>query len=194
MRQRKEERGKRKEETVSTREGGAVRAIFFSALFSLLFPLLLSACGFHLRGTGDRGLPPELSALRVVVPGDPTAYNPLAIAMERALQDQAGVPIEPAGDVPRLELGRERLETRVLSVGSTARAAEYLLQYEVDYRVVRPDGSELVPPQTVRLQRDFGFDPENVLAKEREELELREAMRRDAVQQIVRRLTRASFE
>jgi LPS-assembly lipoprotein len=39
--------------------------------------------------------------------------------------------------------------------------------------------------------RDYTFDPQNVLAKEREEAELKTAMRRDAVQQILRRLSRS---
>jgi len=44
------------------------------------------------------------------------------------------------------------------------------------------------------LLRDYTFDPVNVLAKEEEEQELIRTMQRDAVQQILRRLSRAPLE
>jgi LPS-assembly lipoprotein len=52
------------------------------------------------------------------------------------------------------------------------------------------DGKALAESQTIRVQRDHAFDRLNVLAKEREEQELRREMQRDAVQQILRRLSR----
>jgi outer membrane lipopolysaccharide assembly protein LptE/RlpB len=52
----------------------------------------------------------------------------------------------------------------------------------------------LSEPQTVKVQRDHQFDRLNVLAKEREEQELRREMQRDAAQQILRRLSRISLK
>jgi len=42
----------------------------------------------------------------------------------------------------------------------------------------------------LRLQRDYRFNPLNVLAKEQEEANLKRELRRDALSQIVRRLAR----
>lgn len=117
------------------------------------------------------------------------AYDPLVIEMEQALRAQAKVTIVETGDVPQLVLFGEREESRVLSVGSDGYVSEYLLRYEASFKFVGADGKELVKTQTIRLMRAYSFDPRSVLAKEREAAELRNAMRRDAVQQILRRLS-----
>jgi LPS-assembly lipoprotein len=150
--------------------------------------LLLNSCGFHLRGLGAAELAPELRTLRVEVQGSGAAYDPLREAMRSALQARAGVTVVETGDVPVLTLSGEGYETRVLSVSSSVKAAEYLVMYRVHFRVTGADGVEFAPEQTISVQRDYAFDPVNVLAKEREEQELRQTLRQDAVQQVLRRL------
>jgi outer membrane lipopolysaccharide assembly protein LptE/RlpB len=59
---------------------------------------------------------------------------------------------------------------------------------------VNVDNKLLSEPQTVKVQRDHQFDRLNVLAKEREERELRNEMQRDAAQQILRHLSRISLK
>ena len=152
--------------------------------------LSLMSCGFHLRGMGAVELAPELRALRVQVSGAQSANDPLMESMRNALREQAGITVQDGGDVPLLELYGERYETRVASVSTTVKAAEYLVLYDVTFQVTSADGTRRGGPETLRLQRDYSFDPLNVLAKEREEQELREALRRDAVQQILRRLAK----
>ena len=128
--------------------------------------------------------------MRVVVQGSQAAHDPLLVAMRTALQTQAGVKVEEAQDVPTLVLSGEGFESQVLSVSATGKVAEYLLKYEVSFRLAGPEGRELAPAQTVKLHRDLSFDRLNVIAKEKEEEELRRDMRRDAVQQILRRLAK----
>jgi len=157
-------------------------------LVSCLLYLSLSGCGFHLRGTGAAAsLPASLSTIRVVMAG-PAANEPLAVAVREALT-QAGAQVVEANAVATLALLGERVESRVASVSTaTAKATAYLLQYSAGFRL---DGPHAVPAQTIRLQRDYSFDPTQVLAKEQQEQELLRDMRRDAAQQIVRRLARA---
>jgi LPS-assembly lipoprotein len=154
----------------------------------LLIVLATTACGFHLRGTGKVEFPPMLSTLRVMVENNQQQNDPLLMAMKNALRTQTDVQIEDSGDAPLLVLYGERSDSQVLSVGSTAKVEEYLLKYEVSladwqggqgWRTSRRSG-----------QRDLAFDRLNVLAKEREVQELRREMQRDAVQQILRRLSR----
>jgi LPS-assembly lipoprotein len=145
-------------------------------------------CGFHLRGTGSAGiLPASLATVRVVMTG--TAINePLAVAVREAIA-QAGARVVDTAGTPVLTLSDERVESQVASVRTaTAKASEYTLRYTASFRL---DGPQPVPSQTIRLQRDYAFDPNSVLAKEQEERELLRDMRRDAAQQIVRRLARA---
>lgn len=156
--------------------------------------LLLVSCGFHLRGTGKVEMPSPLSVLQVRVEGNLLQNNPLLVAMENALRTQTDVQIQESGDAPRLMLYGEQSDSRVLSVTSTGKVDEYLLKYEVSFRLMDADNNLLSKPQTVKVQRDYQFDRLNVLAKEREEQELRREMQRDAVQQILRRLSRISIQ
>lgn len=161
-------------------------------LYFVLCTLYLSlvSCGFHLRGTGRAEMPAALSVLQVRVEGNLLENNPLLVAMKNALRTQTDVQIQESGDAPRLVLYGEQSDSRVLSVTSTGKVDEYLLKYEVSFRLVDADNKLLSKPQTVKVQRDHQFDRLNVLAKEREEQELWREMQRDAAQQILRRLSR----
>lgn len=154
---------------------------------------ILSSCGFHLRGAGKFDLPPALSVLQVKVEGSRQENNPLLVEMKNVLRAQTNVQIEESGDAPRLVLYGELSDSQVLSVTAIGKVDEYLLKYEVSFRLVDKSDKMLSPPQTIRLQRDHPFDRLNVLAKEREEQELRRVMQRDAVQQILRRLSRLTL-
>ncbi len=167
--------------------------------------VLLVSCGFHLRGVDKAVLPAELAVLRLAGPPaaaaaagrNSAAPDELAAALREALAVQAGVRVvdETATEaVAVLVLAAERVSTRVLSVGASGKVDEYLLRYEVDFRLLDADGRERLAPQTLRLERSYRFDPLRVLAKEREERDLVQALRREAAAQIVRRLARVSFE
>jgi LPS-assembly lipoprotein len=166
------------------------KRLFLMLTSLLLVTLVTVACGFHLRGTGKVEFPPMLSTLRIMVENNQQQNDPLLVAMKNALRTQTNVQIEDSGDAPLLVLFGERSDSQVLSVGSTAKVEEYLLKYEVSFRLTGKEGKALAESQTVRVQRDLAFDRLNVLAKEREVQELRSEMQRDAVQQILRRLSR----
>lgn len=164
--------------------------VFNMYLVSCILYLFLSGCGFHLRGAGKVEMPSALSILQVRVEGNLLENNPLLVAMKNTLRSQTDIQIQESGDVPQLILYGEQSDSQVLSVTSTGKAEEYLLKYEVSFRLMDKDGKLLSPPQTVKARRDHRFDRLNVLAKEKEEQELRREMQRDAVQQILRRLSR----
>lgn len=166
---------------------------FMVRAFFLLLALATTGCGFHLRGAGKIEMPPPLSTLEVSVEGNQMENNPLLAAMKNALRSQTDVQLQELGEAPRLMLYGEQSDSQVLSVTSTGKVDEYLLKYEVSFRLINKDGKLLAPPQTVKVQRDHQFDRLNVLAKEREEQELRREMQRDAVQQILRRLSRITL-
>ena len=156
--------------------------------------LLLLSCGFHLRGAGKFELSPALAKMRVVVEGSQLQNDPLLVGMKNALRSQSNIQIEDSGDATTLLLFGERSDSQLLSVISTGKAESYLLKYEVSFRLIDKENKPLSEPQTVRVQRDHAFDRLNILSKEREELELRREMQRDAVQQILRRLSRVNPE
>jgi LPS-assembly lipoprotein len=151
---------------------------------------LLSACGFHLRGSGGTSMPEWLQQLRVEVEDSKLANDPLQQLMRNALQADPAVTVSSDSGVPVLLLAGEQTEIRVISVNQGGRASGYTMKYEVQFRVADASGRELYPTQSVRLLRDYTFDPVNVLAKEREEQDLKRTLQREAVQQIMRRLAR----
>ena len=182
-------RNERKEQSEKAKGGTLHKFLSHFLLLSSLFSLLLSGCGFQLRGLGTAQLPPSLATLRVVVQGSQAANDPLRLTMEDALRVQAGATITQAGDAPVLTLTRENIDSQVLTVDASGKVSGYLLRYEISFSLADING-ELLAPQTLRLQRDYQFNPLNVLAKEQEEENLKRELRRDALYQIIRRLAR----
>jgi LPS-assembly lipoprotein len=164
-----------------------VRRLLWRRLMPVLAGcLLLSACGFHLRGQESANLPASLASLRLSAP----AYAPLTVEMRNALKGQAGIRVVEDLDasVATLILGNEQIQSQVQAIDITGKVSDYLLNYSVSFSLTGADGKVLLPSQAIKLQREYTFDKLNVLAKEREDEFLRQEMRRDAVQQILRRL------
>ena len=132
--------------------------------------------------------------MRVSLEGGLSQNAPIVTITKQALHSFAEVTLVDGGGVPHLQLSEERFANQVLSVGSTAKVTEYLLKYQVSYQLYAADGGSLTDRRTIRMQRDYTFDPLNVLAKEQEEAELRAALRQDAARRIVWQLSRVSLD
>lgn len=160
----------------------------FLYLVPLTSYLLSSACGFHLRGASSTGLPPELGTLRVTMGG--SGYPPLLFEVRNALLGLGTVRLtdDVAASVPVLQLHSESSGSRVLAIDSSGRVSAYVLEYRVDFSLDGADGKVLLPRQAVKLQREYTFDRTNVLATEKQKEFLQTEMRRDAAEQILRRL------
>lgn len=138
-------------------------------------------------------MPPEFSTLRVTIQGNVQANDPLLGMVRDTLRVQSGARVVEDGDVPSLVLWDERVDNQVVSVQTaTAKASEYRLRYSLNFELRDAAGKPLLGPHTIRLQREYTFDPARVLAKEQEERELLRELRRDAVQQLVRRIAKTS--
>lgn len=167
------------------RSGERARA----CLSLVLLAVLVSACGYHPRGSVE--LPGELRGI-YVEGGSRVLEQRLEV-----LFSDAGVDItEDRGAADAvLELHGESFNERVLSVDAeTGKSQEFEVTYSVAFDMRRPDGTLLVPRQSVNLLRDYFFDAEAVIGKSRERSVLRTEMRRDAAQQIVRRMQAALDE
>lgn len=169
-------------------------------LATMLLPLALAACGFHLRNA--LALPSDLGPLRVVT-SDP--YSQLGESLSEALLRAGATPAPaatsttlpdgtaaPADNVATLQVRSERWGTTPLSVDQRGRAQEYTLRYAVVFRLTRADGTELVPLQVVELSRDYISTPTNSSGTEGEREILSREMRRDMVASILRRIDAAA--
>jgi len=145
--------------------------------------LLLSGCGFQLRGKAQ--LPPEMQQTRLVIDDE---YSVLARRV-RVLLEQAGVQIVAAGkETAILEIPQNEVLTEVLTIGDNARVREYRISHTVRFRLVAADGSELVPLQTIRQSREISFDEQQILAVSREQEYVRQDLAETLSRLLVSRL------
>jgi len=151
----------------------------------VLATLLLTACGFHLRG--QVGMP--FQSIYLIAPN---LNSPFVNELRRNLvvnKVSLASGAEPSDVV--LNIVSENTEKQVLSLGSDGRVNEYRLIYRVSLRAYNQRQQEWIPAEDMSLRRDFSYDDTQILAKEAEETLLYQSMRTDMVQQIVRRLSRA---
>ncbi len=153
--------------------------------FLLLTILLLTACGFHLRG--QAAMPFSSLHIKTANPSTPFITE-LRLGLESnhvQLVDTA----EQADVV--LNIIFETPEKKILSLGSGGRVNEFRLLYRVSLRAYDLKQQDWVPAEEMELHRDYSYDDAKVLAKEAEETLLYHSMRSDMAQQIIRRLSRA---
>lgn len=158
-------------------------------LFPRVFALLvlasatLTGCGFHLQGESQ--LPEESRRVHIATSDELTPFAvELRSAIERAGGTIAGG--SAAADLV-LRIERDRSGRRVLSVSARNTPQEYEIYYYVEYTVDR-DGQQVIERQPLELIRNLSFDQSQLLAKDREEAILRDAMARDLAMLVVRRL------
>ncbi|HWI15498.1 MAG TPA: LPS assembly lipoprotein LptE [Burkholderiales bacterium] len=144
--------------------------------------LLLSGCGFHLRGPAD--LP--FSSLYVQAP--PSSQFATQLKRVVAASSATAVVDDAKAAQATLQLVVEQREKEILSLSGTGRVREFQLRYRIRYRVVDNAQRELVPTSEILLRRDFSFNDQEALSKESEEALLYRDMQTDAVQQLLRRL------
>ncbi|MEM0953424.1 MAG: LPS assembly lipoprotein LptE [Pseudomonadota bacterium] len=144
---------------------------------------ILAGCGFQLRGSID--LPPEWKALHLRTP---SPNGELATAM-RSGGGTAGVQWVEREDANFIvDLGPEQFQNRNLSIGANARATEFEMTLRTQIRVISKQGQELLPLTDVSTVQIIVNDPENIAGVAEETRLLRQEMRVNLVQQILRKL------
>lgn len=156
-----------------------------ACLLALSFLVMLSACGFQLRGSnGNVTLP--FKTLHIGI-SDTSSLGAELRRYVRAIGTSEIVEDPKVAEVS-LQALSEQKEQAILSLNSQGRVREYSLFYRFRYRVVDAKGRELAPPSEILLKRDINFDESLALAKEQEEALLYRDMQSDLVQQLLRRL------
>ena len=158
------------------------------AALALGLTVLLSACGFHLRGSNGSFMLP-FATMYIGLP----ETSPLAIGLKRYIRAIGSTEVVDTKDgadaVLEVLSDPERNRTKtILSLNKNGRVQEYQLGYSINFRVLDKAGNQLLAPTTISLVRPITFDESQVLAKETEEAALYRDMRNDLVQQIMRRL------
>ncbi len=154
--------------------------------------LVLTGCGFHLRGQGvspTPDSPPPVEEKVYVAAGQDSFLRDVL----KELLRQQHIPL--AGSRDRAEvvitLSGEKFDRRVLSVDpDTGKAREFQIAYRARVRAER-NGRELFPAQTLQQLRDYLFDETAVLGKTAEESQLRKEILQASAQTVLRMVRRA---
>ena len=155
-------------------------------LIILIFSL--SACGFHLRGhnVNEKSFPFASLHLKSAAP------TPFIADLENSLElYKIRIAATAAEADLTLDIVSEVSDKQILALSGAGQVLEYQLRYRVSLRAYDKQMMEWLPADEITLQRTLTYDPAQILAKEQEESLLYRDMRSDAVQQVMRRLSRA---
>lgn len=148
----------------------------------LLTLTLLNGCGFQLRSTY---LVPE--AYKTVYLQSDSPYSELTRAVKQRFKaGQVTTLNSPQQGVARVQLSKDELERKTLSLFADGQVAEYRLFYSATARVFKTDGVSVTI--TLQAQRDYLDDPNQALAKSREMDMLLHEMRVEIADQLLRKL------
>ncbi|MFZ4535323.1 LPS assembly lipoprotein LptE [Propionivibrio sp.] len=160
-----------------------MRVLLHSVVVILV--LLLSACGFQLRGAYT--LPFE--SLYLGVPDT----SLIGAGLKRQIRASGAVRLvdTPKEAQASFYMTYDAREPVILSFSGSGNVREKRLYYRFGYRVVDSKGLNLIVPGMIELSRDLTYADSAVLAKTQEEELLWRDMESDVVQQLMRRLSAA---
>lgn len=144
-------------------------------IFSLALLAGLTACGFKLAGNIANGEP-------VFV----TAQKP-ASELRRELQQQLGTQaiVAPSSNTRTIHIQQERSDERLLALAANGQPLEYEL---IETARIKIDDNIGDNTQTFNARRSYRFNPQTLLAHDREIAVLRAEMRREIARAILRSL------
>lgn len=146
--------------------------------------LLLSACGFHLQGR--QSLPEAFAYTFIDTRDEQTDF--VQDLRKALLASNVNVIRTKGSSGAVITVHEDQLSERVLSVSARNIPTEYELTYKVNFSVTAGDKT-LIEREEISATRDFSFDETQLLAKEREQEILSEALGRDLVALVMRRLS-----
>ena len=143
----------------------------------------LAGCGFHLQGRTP--LPQEFAFTYIDTRDEQTDF---VQDLRKALIASGAKVIRTQGSSgATIEVHDDELTERVLSVSARNIPTEYELTYKVKFSVTS-GGKSLIENEEISATRDISCDEAQLLAKEREQELLSEALARDLVALVMRRL------
>lgn len=151
-----------------------------SAVLLLGSTVLLSACGFHLRGNTSHDF-----ALQELDLKARNAYGETVRELRSQLEN-GGVQIHAKAPY-RLILTRESEEKRIISHNNSARSAEYELAARLDFEIRDRADLPLLHDQ-LETWRAYAHDDSNLASSDEEVARLRGEIRQELLQQLTQRL------
>ena len=142
-------------------------------LIALLMLLIISSCGFHMRGMT------EISFKTISLEGKELSF----IKDLKKVLNRNKLAIVSSTENPelRIELLSEESEKRILSLSGQGLVREFEIFYRVRYRVKTIDSEIWSQENIIESRKDFTYSDSNLIGKEEEERQLNEAMQNEAI-------------
>ncbi|MGJ7517746.1 LPS assembly lipoprotein LptE [Pseudomonas baetica] len=146
--------------------------------------VLLSACGFQLRGTGTTEL-----AIKELDVSARNAYGDTVMQLRQVL-NSSGVKVY-TGAPFKLVLTDEQETQRILSYAGAGRTGEYQLTTALSYSILSQGNLSLLADK-LEVEKVFIHDGNNLVGSDQESNDARKEMRRELVQRMMLRLQQIS--
>ncbi|KJZ38707.1 MULTISPECIES: LPS assembly lipoprotein LptE [Pseudomonas] len=146
--------------------------------------VLLSACGFQLRGTGTTEL-----AIKELDVSARNAYGPTVVQLRQMLES-SGVKVF-TGAPYKLVLTDEQESQRILSYAGAGRTGEYEITTVLNYDIRGAHDLSLLSDK-IQVQKIFLHDGNNLVGSDQEAASARVDTRRELIQRMMLRLQQIS--
>jgi LPS-assembly lipoprotein len=157
-------------------------ALAATLLAALAAMTALSACGFH------RRIPQPLNYERIALSGF-VDRSTMADEIRRALPPDAHIVANVLESQVVIEAVEDTQKTTVEASTAFGQVRELQLHVKLRYRVLDPNGTELLPVADVERFRDLTYDEKDALAKDTEQKALYRDMQSDMAYQLIRVLS-----
>lgn len=157
-------------------------------IWIMCLSLVLISCGWHLRGQVE--VPPHL---RVMAIEPQNTLLPLQRTLRSALK-MADVQVVSMASNPHsiLYIIDETVNIRVWVLNLDSETQENLIRYELKFKLTNAQGSVLLPEQSIVIEESQRVNPNTLLSQSEETNLLVQDIRENAVQQLMRRLSRVA--
>ena len=152
------------------------------ATLALATAASLAACGFH------RRIAQPLNYERIALSGFPDRST-MADEIRRALPSTAHIVSNVLESQVVIEAVEDTQKTTVEASTAFGQVRELELHVKLRYRVLDPNGTELLPLADVERFRDMTYDEQDALAKDTELKSLYRDMQSDMAYQLIRVLS-----
>ncbi|OGV51261.1 MAG: hypothetical protein A3F46_03590 [Legionellales bacterium RIFCSPHIGHO2_12_FULL_42_9] len=146
--------------------------------------LLLSSCGFHLRGLAE--IPDWLNNIAIVVENGNRELEPLLNAELESYHVKVSSSKTKAPYWLIIE--NDSLQKQITNISASTTPRQYLLIYTVQFSLIKNKGETLLSSNTVTVNRQFTLNNDRILGSDYEEMIFKREMERDAVSLILSRL------
>lgn len=144
----------------------------------LIFVLLFTACGYHLRSNNN--LAQNYPVIKLKIGTQSLLKRPLANAL---ISSDVKLVNEITEGQSELNITKDSLRKVVQSIGVKNQVQEYRLEYDVAFTIADSES------KNIHLEKDYSFDIQQISGGQQEELTLRKQLAEDMAWAIIRQIS-----